>query len=224
MIAAAGGDDSVARHALEILCERYWYPLYAYVRRRGHEPAESENLTQGFFVMLLERDTIQKADPDRGRFRAFMLGMLKKYMTDEWRKKHAAKRGGFASSFSLDFQSAEEQFCREPVDNETPERLFERRWALSLLDNTMARLESEYSEHGRGLLFAQLRPTLGGSKDRIPYATIADELGLTENAIKVAAHRLRKRYREILRDEVAQTVSDVSEVDDELSRLMDNLS
>jgi RNA polymerase sigma factor (sigma-70 family) len=225
LIREAGyGEGSAACEALAVLCEAYWYPLYAYVRRRGRQPAEAQDLTQAFFVHLLEGKALAVADPQRGRFRSFLLQSLKNFMATERRRQRARKRGGNRQPLPLDFESGEDRYRREPVDADTPERLFQRRWALTLLEESLAALRGEYESSGRGALFAALQPHLQGGSGALSYAELGASLGMSEGAVKVAAHRLRRRYREILRGTIAQTVSSPAEIDEELRELMGALA
>lgn len=220
VVVAAGRDDrdSQSRRALETLCRTYWYPLYAYVRRKGHQPGDAADLVQGFFASLLERHAIAAADPHRGRFRAFLLSSLDHFFANQWRHDHAQKRGGGTTVLSLDFEAGERRFSREPWHDLTPDRVYERRWALTLIDTATARLRDEYANRGKAELFDALAPYVAGEGDG-SYAEVAGPLGMSEGAIKVAVHRLRARLREILRQEVAQTVADAGDVDEELGHL-----
>jgi RNA polymerase sigma-70 factor (ECF subfamily) len=225
LVVAAGRRSSPASAtALADLCQRYWYPLYVYVRRRVADLDEARDLTQEFFARLLERNTLALADPDRGRFRSFLLTALKHFLINEWEKNKAQKRGGGRRALTLDFDSKESQLQLEPAHTWTPERLYERHWALTLLDQVLARLRGEYQGAGKGELFDQLKGFLLGESATATHASAGQVLGMTEGAVKVAAHRLRKRYRELLRQEVAQTVADKSEVDDELRALFRSLA
>jgi RNA polymerase sigma-70 factor (ECF subfamily) len=219
----SGGNNSGAREALAGLCRTYWYPLYAYLRRRGHQPAEAQDQTQAFFAHLLEGKRLHAADPERGRFRSFLLKSLQNFLSTERRRERAEKRGGGRVVLPLNFSQGEERYLREPADTDTPERLFERRWALTLLETTLARLRDEYHQSGRDELFAALQPHLHGDADRLPLVELATPLGMSADAVKVAAHRLRRRYRDLLRQEIADTVDSPVDVDDELRRLMDSL-
>jgi RNA polymerase sigma-70 factor (ECF subfamily) len=220
LVRSSGGDDTRAREALKALCHTYWYPLYAYVRRRGFQPAEAQDHTQAFFAHLLEGRRFQAADPGRGRFRSFLLKSLQNFIATERRRERAEKRGGGRTVLSLDFELGEGRYLREPAETDTPERLFERRWALTLLETTLDRLRSEYDQSARSALFAALQPHLQGERGVAPLAELAVPLGMSPDAIKVAAHRLRRRYRELLRQEISETVNSAEEVDDELRRLM----
>lgn len=210
--------------ALETLCRTYWYPLYAYVRRTGKKPQDAEDLTQAFFARFLEKQWIAEANAQRGRFRSFLLASFKHFLANEWDKENAQKRGGRVSVFSLDSNAAETRFHYEPADTATPDRQFDRRWALTLLDTVLKRLQQEYAEEGKGELFERVKSTLGGDRASAPYARIARELGTSEGAVKVAVHRLRQRYRAVLRAEIAQTVATAADVEDELRHLFAALS
>ena len=199
------------------LCERYWYPLYAYVRRRGYPADQAQDLTQQFFMRVLEGRYLDRADPEKGRFRAFMLTSLKFFLADEGDRSRAQKRGG-GNVLSIEISSGEESYQREPGHNETPERIFERRWALSLLDRVVDRLRDEFVQHGRLEHFNRLKVFLLGQAEA-SYTTLAGEMGTSEGALKVAIHRLRKRYRELFRQEIADTVADPAEVEPELRYL-----
>ncbi len=224
LVVAAGRRSSPASAgALADLCQRYWYPLYVYVRRRVPNVEEARDLTQEFFARLLERNTLALADPERGRFRSFLLTALKHFLINEWEKAKARKRGGGRRALALDFDSKEPQLRVEPEHTWTPERLYERHWALTLLEQVLAQLRQESHAAGKGALFDHLKGFLAGESKTATYAQTARDLGMTEGAVKVAAHRLRKRYRELLRNEVAQTVADDAEVDDEIRALFRSL-
>jgi len=209
--------------ALAVLCQRYWYPLYAFVRRRTGDAIQSQDLTQEFFARLLERGTLESASPQRGRFRSFLLVAMRNFLTNEWEKEHALKRGGARRTLSLDFDSGESKFRMEPSHDITPERLFERHWTLQLLEHVMQRLEGDFAAAGKSRQFEVLREFIAGPHDELTYAAAAGQLNMSEEATRQAASRLRKRYREILRDEVAQTVADPAEVEDELRSLLSTL-
>jgi len=220
VVLTAGHSDTLhARAALEKLCRAYWYPLYAYVRRRGQSAEDAKDLTQEFFARLLERNWVGRADQQKGRFRSFLLSAMNHFLADEWDKARAQKRGGGAMPVPLQFDTAETRYGYEPVDNVTPEHSYERRWALTLLDEVLQRLRSEYEQEGRKEYFAALHPCLVGERTSQPYAELAAKLGTSEGAVKAAVHRLRQRYRELLRDEIAQTVAEPGEVDGELKHL-----
>ncbi len=214
VVAAGDPRRKEARSALISLCENYWYPLYAYVRRRGFPPDQAQDLTQEFFVRLIEGRYLDRVDPEKGRFRAFILTSLKFFVADEQDRQRAHKRGGGAV-VRLEFSSGEGRYQREPAHDETPERIFERRWALSVLDRVVERLRDEFVQHGRPEHFERLKVFLLGQSDA-PYAALALEMNTSEGALKVAIHRLRKRYRELFRQEIADTVADPAEVESEL--------
>jgi len=219
VVLRAGQEPSTqSAAALAELCHAYWYPLYAFVRRQGHAPEDAQDLTQEFFVRLLEGDALKTADPDKGRFRSFLLTLLKRMLVSEWRHEHRQKRGGGAVIFSLDEQEAEDRFRFEPADAVTPETVFERRWAETLLDRVLARLEAEYRGHALG--FANLQPYLIEDKGAAPFAQTAARLGTTESALKAVVYRLRCRYGELFREEIAHTVERPEEVEEEIRHLL----
>jgi len=222
VLAAGDPHRKEARSALVYLCENYWYPLYAYLRRRGYSADEAQDLTQEFFVRVLEGRYLDRADPEKGRFRSFILTSLKFFVADEGDRQRARKRGG-GTIVPLEFSSGEERYQREPVHDETPERIFERRWALSVLDRVVERLRNEFVHHGHLEHFERLKVFLLGQSDA-PYAALAREMNTSEGALKVAIHRLRKRYRELFRQEIADTVADPAEVESELRFLAAVLS
>lgn len=217
VVAAGDPHRKEARSALVSLCENYWYPLYAYLRRRGHAADQAQDLTQEFFMRILEGRYLDRANPEKGRFRSFLLGSLKFFVADEEDRQRAHKRGGGAF-VPLEFSSGEDRYQREHAHDETPERIFERRWALSVLDRVVEKLRQEFVQHGRPEHFERLKVFLLGQSDA-PYAALARELNTTEGALKVAIHRLRKRYRELFRQEIADTVADPTEVESELRYL-----
>ncbi len=217
VVAAGDPRRKDAQSALVSLCENYWYPLYAYLRRRGYQADPAQDLTQEFFIRVLEGRYLDRADPEKGRFRSFLLTSLKFVIADEEDRHRALKRGGGAV-LPLEFSSGEQRYQREPAHDETPERIFERRWALSVLDRVVERLREEFVQHGRPEHFERLKVFLLGKSDA-PYATLAREMSTSEGALKVAIHRLRKRYREVLRQEIGDTVADPAEVESELRYL-----
>lgn len=223
VLAAAQGDPARARAALERLCQSYWYPLYAFVRRSGKSSHDAEDLVQSFFAVCLEKDYLAAADREQGRFRSFLLLMLKRFLANEHHKGQAAKRGGARSPVALDALSAEERYAIEPVDRLSADKLFERRWALTLLEQVLARLQREQADAGRGAVFEYFKIFLvaGGGPS---YAELAARLGLSEGAVKVAVHRLRQRYRALLDDELANTVSSPADVEEERRHLLAALS
>jgi DNA-directed RNA polymerase specialized sigma24 family protein len=218
-LVVAAGDQrrKEARSALVTLCENYWYPLYAYLRRRGYAADQAQDLTQQFFVRVLEGRYLDRADPEKGRFRSFILTSLKFFVADEKDRERAFKRGG-GMLLPLEFSAGEQRYQREPVHDETPERIFERRWALSVLDRVVERLRDEFVQRGRPEHFERLKVFLLGQPDA-PYAAVAGEMKISEGALKVAIHRLRKRYRELFRQEIAETIADPAEVETELRYL-----
>jgi RNA polymerase sigma-70 factor (ECF subfamily) len=219
-VLTAGRSDTLRAHAaLANLCQTYWYPLYAYVRRRGHSPEDAQDLTQAFFARLLEHNWVGQADQQKGRFRSFLLSAMNHFLADEWDKARAQKRGGGVLPIPLQFDTAETRYGHEPADNVTPEQNYERHWALTLLDTVLQRLRSEYEQEGKAELFAALHPCLVGDRTAQPYAELAMKLGVSEGAVKSAVHRLRQRYRQLLHDEIAQTVASPGEVDEELHHL-----
>ncbi len=201
----------------------YWQPLYAFLRRSGHAATEAQDLVQEFFTTLLEKNYLEAADRERGRFRTFLLVMLKRFASKQREHDAALKRGGGTKTLSLDFAAAEQHCRQEPVETWTPEREYERRWALTLLDRVLTRLAAEYAERGRTELFERCRAFLTGDSGAPSYAETADALGMSEGAIKVTVHRLRQRYRDLLRDEIEQTVAAPEDVADELNHLLDAL-
>jgi RNA polymerase sigma-70 factor (ECF subfamily) len=224
VLSAGEGSLPNAQTALERLCRAYWYPLYAYVRRQGHSVEEAQDLTQEFFARLLQKDYLRHPDPARGRFRTFLLTALKRFLINDWEKSHAAKRGEGQPSISWDQHDTENRFLAEPADPSTPEKAFEKRWAVTLLEQVLQRLREEFTASGNADRFERLKLLLWGEKGSPAYAGVAVELGLTETALKVAVHRLRRRYRELLRAEVAHTVERPEEVDEELRYLIKVIS
>ena len=204
--------------ALAMLCETYWYPLYAFLRRRGHNATNAQDLTQGFFATLLEKDYLHDADQERGRFRSFLITALRRYVSKQGERQHAIKRGGKLKHFSLDFETGESHYRVEPSHDVTPERLFDRRWALTVLDNALATLRRDYEAAGQAQMFDALKGFLTG-EPQSPYQQVASELNMTEGAVKAAVHRLRKKYRGLIRSGIAQTLADPGDVDDELRSL-----
>lgn len=224
LVLAAGRDSTPdARAALEKLCRTYWPPLYSFVRRSGHPPADAQDLTQGFFFQLLQRNFLNAVDPRKGRFRSFLLASLKHYLSNERDRARAQKRGGGQAPISIDAQDAEGRYLHEPADPMTPDKLYERRWALTVLDQALARLQKEYAASGRGAIFEQLKGELTGAATRSPHMEIGQELGMTPGAVKVAAHRLRQRFGEVLRAEIAETVARPEDVEEEIRQLFQAL-
>jgi RNA polymerase sigma factor (sigma-70 family) len=220
---AGAGADTQARSALESLCRQYWYPLYSFIRRQGHAHHEAEDCTQEFLARLLSTEGIARARPERGRFRTFLLTALRNFLTDEWRRTQAAKRGSQAP-LPLGFDTAEQRYAREPADPAlSPEQVFDRNWAIGMINRAVATLREDYEKGGRGALFAALAPVVWDNSGGESHAELARRLGLTPDACNVAIHRLRRRLGERLRLDVAQTVAEESEVDTELRHLISAL-
>ncbi len=211
------------RQALETLCQVYWYPLYAYVRRQGRDPQDAADLTQEFFTQLLDKDWLSDVRKEKGRFRDFLLASMRHFLSKQWRKAMAKKRGGGRRVMALDVETAEGRYRLEAMDPVSPDQAFERQWALTLLAEVSRTLKERYTAEGKTGLFAALEPGLSGSRGEQPCAALAAQLGMTEVAVRVAALRLRRRYREVLRGKIADTVSSPDEVDDELRHLMQAL-
>jgi len=221
--AAVGEDPEAANAALKVLCETYWYPLYVYLRRSGCSRQNAEDLTQGFFARLLEKRDIRGADPSRGRFRAYLLGALKHYAAGERERARAAKRGGGAIPFTIDFPQADRHYSLEADDRSSPDHVFERQWAVALLARTIEVLRADYSARGRGELFDRLRPALLGDAQGGSREELAAAAGLQVGAFNTALHRLRKRFQERLREQVAHTVAHPGEIEEELRFLKRSL-
>jgi RNA polymerase sigma-70 factor (ECF subfamily) len=223
LAAAEAGGHSQAQIALGKLAQDYWFPLYAYIRRQGYAVPEAQDLTQEFFARLLERKYLAAVDREKGKFRSFLLASVKHFLANERDKARAQKRGGGRSLIALDALEAEARYAIEPVDDLTPERVFERRWALALLDQVFLRLRLEYQGKNKAKLFEILKGVLTTGKETRPHAEMAQQLGISPGAVMVAAHRLRRRYREILQNEIAQTVSDPALIAEEIRYLRDCL-
>lgn len=223
VLAAGQGDLPQAQMALEQLCQTYWYPLYVYVRRRGYSPEDSQDLTQQFFARFLEKGSIGLADPNRGRFRTFLLRSLQNSLADHWKCAHRAKRGGAAMHVSLE-EAAELRYAAEPADSRSPESAYDARWALTLLERVLGQMRADYAMAGREGLFLSLQGFLWGADGDLSYAGLAEQLSTTEGAVRVAVHRLRDQYRQRLRAEVAHTVDHPDQIDDELHYLIRVLS
>jgi RNA polymerase sigma-70 factor (ECF subfamily) len=219
IVAAQDGQSTEARAALAELCEAYWYPLYAFTRRQGHSMEDARDLTQEFFTRLLEKDYLGAADREKGKFRSYLLACCKHFLANEHDRAKALKRGGGVAIRSLDCGVAESRYSEEPAHDVTPERLFERRWALVLLQNVFARLRAEHERDGKLKLFEQLKPFLAGDGPTVRYAQAAEALHLSSGAVKVAVHRLRRRYRELVHEEIARTVDAPALVEAEIRDL-----
>ena len=222
MVVSAGRQGSAeASRALAVLCENYWFPLYAFVRRAGHAADNARDLTQEFFLRLLAKNSVAAADRQRGRFRSFLLGAMKHFLANQQRRQGAQKRGGGRPMISLDFDCGERRYAQiGPVDNLTPERLYQRRWALALLDLVLGRLREEARAAGKAQLFDRLKQFLAGSAGKQPYSEVAEELAVSAGAVKVAVHRLRRRYRKLLKEEIARTIVEPETLEDELRELL----
>jgi DNA-directed RNA polymerase specialized sigma24 family protein len=220
LVAAARGAVSPQAHeALAALCSSYWYPLYVYIRRQGFAADEAEDLTQEFFARLLEKDFLADVDRAKGRFRSFLLAACSHFLANQRDRAGAWKRGGKCQIVSLDFAVAEARYGKEPSHLATPEKLFERRWGLTLLDRVLGQLRDDYAGKGKGQLFDRLRLCLLGEKDTLSYARVSPELGMTQGALRVAAHRLRQQFRELLREEIARTVENPDHIEEEIRDL-----
>ena len=221
VVSTAGRSHTTrARKALARLCETYWYPLYVYVRRRGHSPEDAQDLTQEFFARLLEHNWVGKADQDKGRFRTFLLTAISRFLANEWDRARTKKRGAGAATVPLDAEFAETRYCADTERSVAPDRLYDRQWALTLLDRTLTRLDAEHQRLGRGEEFAVLSPTLTAERGDIRYAALAARLGVNEPAARMAVHRLRKRFREVFREEISQTVADPKDTEGEIRHLL----
>jgi RNA polymerase sigma-70 factor (ECF subfamily) len=221
LIVAAGNSSSErSTVALATLCEAYWYPAYAFIRRQGHDADAARDLTQEFFTRVLEKHYFSAADPSRGRFRAFLLTAIRHFLSNERDRERALKRGGGAQMLSLDVETAEGTYQLEGRDDLTPEKLFDARWASLLLDRALTRVKQEYVTASKAALFDALKGFLTGASDDVPYADAARALRLSEGAVKVAVHRLRRRFRDALVREIAETVSDPADIDAEIRHLL----
>jgi len=224
MVLAAGETASPqSAAALEKLCEAYWYPLYAYVRRSGHNPDDAKDLTQEFFARLLERKYLRLADPDRGRFRSFLLTSLKHFLINEWKRANREKRGAGQTFIALDEDLAESRFAAESAENQPPETRYDRAWAGMLMERALIALRGEFDQGGKRELFERLKVFVWGDKNTLSYAAMAEQLGMTEGAVKVAVHRVRKRYRTLLRQKIGETVVDPADIGDEIRFLISAL-
>ena len=225
MVLKAGGERSAqSREALATLCNAYWYPLYVFLRRQGKSVHDAEDLTQGFFLHLFERNGLDKVRPAKGRFRSFLLASLKHFQADDWEKSMAQKRGGGAGFVSFEIANAEERYRGESLEYSDPEKLYERRWAITLLNRVLGRLEVEFASAGRKDRFDHLHIFLSGDRENLTYGEAAKRLGMTEGAVKIAVLRLRQRYRELLLAEVADTVASETDIDEEMRHLFAVLS
>lgn len=215
---AADSASPGAQEALEKLCRTYWYPLYAYIRRKGHSVEDAEDLTQGFFEQMLERRSLKQVR-GTGKFRSFLLAALEHYLATEWNRAHRQKRGGQSTMIPLETAALETRYQLEPAEELTPERIYDRRWAMTVLAGALGALRKECAAAGKEKLFEALKPLLSGDKTDTPYAEIGARLELSDSALKVAAYRLRQRYGELVRAEIAQTVTTQTELDEEIHHL-----
>jgi RNA polymerase sigma-70 factor (ECF subfamily) len=224
VLAAGEGNTLEAAGALEELCRAYWYPLYVFVRRQGYSPEDAQDLTQDFFYRLLEKDYIGKADRCRGKFRTFLLVSLKHFLINEWKRSGRLKRGGALVFFSFVSEEAEERYSTEPIDASDPVSSYDRQWAVALIEQVLATLRGEYGAADKAQLFEALKGFVWGETEVASYAEIGGRLNLSEGSVKVAVHRLRQRFREVLRAEAAQTVNRPEDVEEELRYLIGVLS
>ena len=223
VLRAGQADDSDARNALAFLCQRYWYPLFVFVRRKGIPLERAEDVTQGFFARLIEKQVLEQAAPSRGRFRSFLLGSLQNFLANEWDQATAQKRGGGKALLSLDLEAGESKLRYEPSHDLSPEKIFDRAWAVQLLELVVGRLRKEFSDKGKAGEFEILQAFLAGRPTDASYERAAADMGVSLAAVRQAAHRMRKRYRELLRAEVAETVAKEEEIDDEIRGLFQAL-
>lgn len=220
VLAARDKSSAQSLEALETLCQTYWYPLYAYMRRQGHSLHDAQDLTQEFFARLLEKDYLRSVAREKGRFRTFLLVALKRFLANEWDRTRAHKRGGGQVHLSLDTSSAERSFQADSAVELSPDKIYDRRWALTLLDQTLARLRGEFAQAGKSADFERLKICLTAERGSICYPDLANGMGLSEAALRVTVHRLRRRFRELFREEIAHTVADPSQIDEEVRYLL----
>ena len=220
VLSADGSPGSDSFRALEKLCQTYWFPVYTFIRRQSKSPEDAQDLTQEFFSRFLARGGFSRADRERGRFRSFLLTSVKHFLTEDWRRATRQKRGGGVASIPISGENAESRYTAEPLDELSPDRIFDRRWAEALLERVMIRLREDYEATGRAEVYLQLQQFLWGRQTDLSYADMAGRLGMNEGAVKVAVHRLRQRFREQLHAEVAETVESQSEVDGEIRHLL----
>jgi DNA-directed RNA polymerase specialized sigma24 family protein len=224
VVSAAEAPTADSRRALATLCQMYWHPVYAFIRRNGHDRDHAQDLTQGFFAVLLEKNYLRDADRERGRFRSFLLASVKHFLANEWDKEHALKRGGDQVAVPIDLVDAEASYASDAPEQETPERLFERRWALALLEQVMFKLRAEYSSKGKAEQFDRLSVFLNGNPDEANYAKLAAEMSVSAGSLRVAVHRIRRQYGDLVRAEIAETVSTPEEIGEEVRFLLAALS
>jgi RNA polymerase sigma factor (sigma-70 family) len=224
VLSAHGGDAAQSGAALEMLCQTYWYPLYAYVRRQGRSPADAQDLTQEFFARLLQKDYLLNVAREKGKFRTFLLVALKRFLVNDWTRNQTQKRGGGCVHIPLHVENAETRYLAEPADRLTAERLYERRWALTLLERVLERLRQEFSSGDKEILFEKLKGSLMAEKGEFPTREAAATLGMSEGSVRVAIHRFRRRFRKLFYDEVAHTVADPKDIEKEIHRLLEAFS
>jgi RNA polymerase sigma factor (sigma-70 family) len=224
VLTAAASGSAESAEALERLCRIYWYPLYAYVRQHGHDHQEAEDLTQAFIAAFLEKDYLSHLRPEHGRFRSYLLTALSHFLVDDWDRKNRQKRGGGGIPVRIDALACEARYLEELTDHDSPDRLFERRWALAVVHHVMDQLGSEYHERGKGRLFQALKGYLVADSVEASYAETAADLGMSEGAARIAVHRLRRRYGELFRAEIAGTVAGPEDVESEIRDLLVALS
>jgi len=220
VLAVREGEPGEAERALAALCETYWTPLYVFLRRKGYDRGAAQDLTQGFFARLLAGSCLQQADPARGRFRTYLLNALERFLTSEWRREHRQKRGGHQPAFTWDPEAIEAAGLIHPGESLAPERSYDRHWALALLNRVLDQLRTEYDRAGKTRFFEVLQPLLTGEDTGVRYRALGESLGITEAAVKVNVHRLRRRFGELLRTAVAETVTRAEDVEDELRHLL----
>ena len=218
VVRAGAGPEQDSREALETLFQTYWYPLYAFARRQGYPTQKAEDLTQGFFLSALQKNFVEGADPSKGRFRSFLLVAFKRFIANDHEKANAQIRGGGAAHFSLDVDSGDQRYALEPVDHSTPDRFFDRKWAVTLLQTVMSLLRNDYAKEGKSQLYSKIRSHLSGER-AVPYRDLAEQLEMTESSLRVAVHRIRARYRKLLQEEISRTLVDPSEAEEELAYL-----
>ncbi len=224
VLGAQGKDSPASAAALERLCRTYWYPLYAHVRRLGKSPADAEDLTQEFIARLIERHWLTRADQTKGRFRTFLLTAMDRFLANEWDRAQAQKRGGGAAVVPLDTTLAERLYAEQSIRESSPERDYERRWAMTLVKHALGRVRADYEHAGKAAEFERLKGLLIAERGSIPYGSVASDLGTTEGAARVMVHRLRRRFREIFREEVAHTLADPKDLREEMQYLMEVLA
>jgi len=224
VLAAASREPEHGPRAMEELCATYWFPLYTYVRRQGWSPQDAEDLTQDFFARIVEKETLANVGPEKGKFRTFLLVCLKRFLANEHQRRLAAKRGAGRKPISFDGAEAEQRYGLATGEEDSPELAFERRWAMAVLERAIGRLAAEFATRGKEKLFNHIKVYLAADQAAPPYAKMAEQMGVTEAAVKVAVHRLRGRYRTLVEEEIAATLEDPAQVNEEIEYLMHVLS